>query len=114
MAKRWTAEEEELILKLRSEGFSSREISYQLPDRTYAAVRARLAVIATDNLNRTWTEKEKELLGQMKSEGKTNKMIARALNRTPKAIATYVSRYWHSSENHTSAASDASMSNKNS
>jgi DNA-binding NarL/FixJ family response regulator len=95
MAKRWTPEEDELLLKLRSEGFTAREMTVHLRERTHAAIRARLGVIAPDNLNRKWTEEEKQLVYQMKAEGKTNKQIARTVNRTVRAIASFVSRHWH-------------------
>lgn len=96
MAKRWTTEEDELLLKLRSEGFTAREMTTQLRERTHAAIRARLATIAPDNLNRVWSEEEKALVFQMKSEGKSNKQIARHINRTQGAVASFVSRNWHS------------------
>lgn len=99
MANRWTLEEDELILKLRSEGFTAREMSIQLRERSYAAIRTRLALIAPDNLNRKWTEEEKKLVFDMKSQGISNKRIALTLNRTPRAIGSFVSRYWHNGLN---------------
>ena len=96
MAKRWTPEEDALMLKMREEGYTSKEIASALPERTYAAVRTRLASIAPDNRNRPWTEEEKQLVFQLKSEGKSNKLIARALDRTQGAVASFVSRHWHS------------------
>lgn len=98
MAKRWTTEEDELMLRLRSEGFSAREITTRLPGRTYAGVRTRLASLAPDNLKRPWTQEDKDLLAQLKSEGKSNKVISKIMDRTPRAIASYVSRYWHNGE----------------
>ena len=97
MAKRWTPEEDELLLKLRQEGFTAKEMTTQLRERTHAAIRARLGVIAPDNLNRKWTEEEKALVFQMKAEGKTNKQIARTIDRTLGAVASFVSRHWHGS-----------------
>jgi DNA-binding NarL/FixJ family response regulator len=95
MAMRWSPEEDELLLKLRREGFTAKEMAAHLRDRTHAAIRARLGVIAPDNLNRKWTEEEKELVFQMKAEGKSNKQIARATGRTLGAVASFVSRNWH-------------------
>ena len=95
MAKRWSPEEDELLLKLRQEGFTAKEMTVHLRGRTYAAIRARLGVVAPDNLNRRWTEEEKELVFQMKEEGKSNKQIAKATGRTLGSIASFVSRNWH-------------------
>lgn len=106
MAKRWTEEEDALLLKLRAEGMSGREITAHLHDRSYAAVRARLASLAPDNLNRPWTEEEKELVFQLKSKGKTNKYIAKQINRTVGAVASFISR--SSFSYYTSANSDLS------
>lgn len=103
MAKRWTKEEDDLILKLRKEGYTTREMTLFIKDRSYAAIRTRVATIATDNKNRPWTEEEKELVLRLKSENKPNKYIARVVDRTPRAIATFLSRYWDSVSNHTSA-----------
>jgi DNA-binding NarL/FixJ family response regulator len=97
MAKRWTPEEDELLLKLRSEGFTAKEMTVHLRDRTYAAIRTRIAAIAPDNKNRPWTEEEKELVFQMKAEGKSNKQIARAIDRTLGAVASFVFRHWNGS-----------------
>ncbi len=95
MAKRWTLEEDELLLKLRDEGFTAREMTVHFKERTYAAIRTRIVAIAPDNKNRTWTEEEKQLVYSMKSEGKNSKQIARAISRTPGAVASFISRYWH-------------------
>lgn len=89
MAKRWTKEEDELLLKLREEGFTSREMALRLPGRTDSAIRMRLSAIATDKMNRTWTEEEKELAQQLKQEGRTVKHIAYKLGRSTNAVSSY-------------------------
>jgi len=98
MAKRWTPEEDELLLKLRNEGFTAKEMTTQLRERTYAAIRTRIAAIAPDNNNRPWTDEEKQLVYQMKAEGKSNKQIARAIDRTLGAVSSFVFRYWNGSQ----------------
>lgn len=98
MAKRWTPEEDELLLKLRNEGFTAKEMTTQLRERTYAAIRTRIAAIAPDNKNRPWTDEEKQLVYQMKAEGKSNKQIARAIDRTLGAVSSFVFRYWNGSQ----------------
>ena len=113
MANRWTEEEDELLLKLRSEGYTAREMTISLKERSYAAIRTRLASIAEDNLNRKWTEKEKELVLKMKSENKSNKVIALAIDRTPRAVASFISRYWDNRASKPSLETDVSMSNNN-
>jgi len=94
MAKRWTQEEDELLLKLRSEGFAAREIALRV-HRTYSATRMRLSQLAPDNLSRKWTEEEKLQAIQLKESGHTTKSIAKKLGRTPGAISTFLSRNWH-------------------
>jgi transcriptional regulator len=94
VAARWTEEEEAKLLKLRQEGFTSKEIAMLLK-RTHGAVRNRITALATDNLNRKWTEKEIELALTLKADQRTNKYIAKALNRTPAAVASFLLRYWN-------------------
>ncbi len=106
MANRWTQEEDELLLKLRSEGYTAREMTLYLRDRSYSAIRTRLASIAQDNLNRKWTEKEKELVLEMKAQNKSNKVIAKAVDRTPRAVASFISRYWENIASQPSAETD--------
>jgi hypothetical protein len=84
-----------------------------LKERSYAAIRTRLALIAPDNLNRKWTEKEKALVLEMKSQNKSNKVIAKAIDRTPRAVASFISRYWDNIASQPSAETDSSMSNNN-
>jgi hypothetical protein len=102
MARRWTDEEDALLLKLRSEGFSTTEMYHYLHGRTVAAIRARINKIATDNLNRHWSQEEKDLVLQMKAEKKTNRQIARAIKRTPRAVEAFLSRHGDNATSHTS------------
>lgn len=98
MARRWTEEEDALLLKLRSEGFTAKEMVPRLEDRTYAAIRTRISAIAPDNKNRPWTDEEKQLVYKMKAEGKSNKQIARTIDRTLGAVSSFVFRYWNGSQ----------------
>lgn len=101
MAKRWTPEEDELLLKLRKDGLSAREMTVYIRDRTYAAIRTRIAAIATDNLNRPWTEEEKAKVLELKSQNFNNKYIAKVVDRTPRAVASFLSRHWENIASHT-------------
>lgn len=101
MAKRWTPEEDELLLKLRKDGLSAREMTVYIKDRTYAAIRTRIAAIATDNLNRPWTEEEKAKVLELKSQNFNNKYIAKVVDRTPRAVASFLSRHWENIASHT-------------
>ena len=112
MAKRWAPEEDELILKLRSEGLTAKEISLRLEGRTYAATRSRLASISDDNLRKRWTNEEIELAYQLKNEGRSNKYIAKQLGRTVSAVAAFFARTALSY--YTSLESDLSKQQKNS
>ena len=93
MAKRWSKEEDELILKMREEGFTNREIASRLPDRSEAATKNRLATIAPDNLRRRWTEEEKQKAFELKEAGHTNKYIAKQLDRTAQAVAAFFNKF---------------------
>lgn len=101
MARRWTPEEDELLLKLRKDGLSAREMTVYIKDRTYAAIRTRIAAIATDNLNRPWTEEEKAKVLELKSQNFNNKYIAKVVDRTPRAVASFLSRHWENIASHT-------------
>jgi DNA-binding NarL/FixJ family response regulator len=92
LAKRWSPEEDELIIKLRNEGFSAKEIAVRLKSRTYTSVRTRLAKIAVDNLKRPWTEEEKAEALELKSQGQPNKFIAYKLGRTVAAVVSFFNR----------------------
>ena len=91
MAKRWTEEEDALILKLREEGFTAKEMTLKL-DRSYHSIRTRLAALATDNKRKPWTEEEKELAIELKKQRRSNKSIAFELDRTPTAVAAFFNR----------------------
>lgn len=91
MAKRWTEEEDALLLKLREEGFTAREMTLRI-DRSYDSIRVRLAKIATDNLRKPWTEEEKEKAIELKKQKRTNKSIAYELGRSNNAVTAFFSR----------------------
>jgi predicted ArsR family transcriptional regulator len=91
MAKRWTTEEDELLLKLRNEGFSAKEMTVHV-DRTYSAIRMRLTTLEAKQVSRKWTDKDKALAWELKEQGNSNKFIARKLDRTPGAIASFFVR----------------------
>jgi hypothetical protein len=91
MAKRWTPEEDELLLKLRNEGFSTREMTLHV-DRGHGAIRMRLTHLNASQVSRRWTLEEKALAWELKEAGHTNKYIAKKLNRTASAIATFFVR----------------------
>lgn len=93
VAKRWTKEEDELILKLRDEGFTYREIAARLAGRSEAATKNRLAAIAPTNLRRRWTEEEIKLAFSLRESGHSNKYIARQLDRTPSAVNGFFNKY---------------------
>lgn len=59
-SKRWTPEEDELLHKLRDEGFTGREIAVRLK-RSEAAIRMRCSNLKLKK-NKSWTQEEKEQL----------------------------------------------------
>ncbi len=93
MANRWTEEEEALIIKLRDEGLSIKEITLRLPNRTVSAVRVKAAQIAKKSSN--WTLEDKKLLVQLKAKGKSANYIAKALNRTANSVNSYYSKHFN-------------------
>jgi len=105
MARGWTPQEDELLLRLRDEGLTAREIALRL-ERSAGAIRMRASLLAEDKQKR-WTEADKQLVFQLKSEGHTNKFIAIKLGRTASSISTFVSRNWHVEQ----ASTDARKNN---
>lgn len=93
MAKRWTKEEDELILRMREEGFTYKEISARLVGRSDSATKNRLATISPTNLRRRWEEDEIKLAFKLREEGHSNKYIAKVLGRTPSAVSGFFNKY---------------------
>lgn len=83
MAKRWTEEEDALLVGYRMEGFTAREIALRLK-RSEDAVRVRLAAKA--KTRERWTQQEIEKLLKLKEEKNTNRKIAYELGRTTRAV----------------------------
>lgn len=83
MAKRWSPEEDELLIKYRSEGFTAREIAVRM-NRTESAVKTRLA--AKVKMRVRWTEEEEKRLLELKEAHNSNRKIAYELGRTTRAI----------------------------
>lgn len=59
-SKRWTPEEDELLHKLRQEGFTAREIAVRIK-RSEAAVKTRFSTLKIRK-NKRWTPEEKQQL----------------------------------------------------
>ena len=89
MAKRWAEEEKELLLKLRTEGFTAREIALRLPGRTEATIKNLAAKLAPKNIK--WTEEEDSLIERLFAEGLSYKLIASKFpNRTLEAVRSRI------------------------
>lgn len=87
MAARWTKEEKELLIKLREQGLSGREIALQLPGRSEATVKNMVAKLCPKNA--LWTEEEDRIL--LENRHLSNKEIASLLpHRTPNAVRTRI------------------------
>ena len=90
MAKRWTNEEKELLLKLRAEGFTTKEIALRLPGRTEATIKNLAAKLAPKNTK--WTQEEDNLIEELFAEGLPYKLIAKRFpGRTMDAVRTRIS-----------------------
>lgn len=83
MAKRWSPEEDELLGKYRSEGFTAREIAVRM-NRTESAVKTRLA--DKFKTRQRWTKEEESRLLELKEAKNSNRKIAYELGRTVRAI----------------------------
>ena len=83
MAKRWSPEEDKLLVKLRAEGFTAREIALRV-ERSEDAVRVRLAMVAKTRTR--WTQAEEEKLLELKEQNYLNRKIAYELGRTTRAV----------------------------
>jgi DNA-binding NarL/FixJ family response regulator len=83
MAKRWSPEEDELLIHYRAEGFTAREIAVRLK-RSEDAVRVRLAAKA--KMRERWSPEEETRLLELKQLGLINRKIAFELGRTTRAI----------------------------
>ena len=89
MAKRWTEEEDNKLIKLREEGFTYREIAIRL-QRTEGAVRTRAQQVLDKNqIRKRWSEEEKALAIELRSTSHSVKHIAYRLGRTPKAVSSF-------------------------
>jgi DNA-binding NarL/FixJ family response regulator len=84
MARRWSPEEDELMVKLRMQGLTAREIACRLKDRTEDSVRVRLASKAKVRVR--WTKEEEEKLLELKAAYNSNRKIAYELGRTTRAV----------------------------
>lgn len=91
MAKRWTKEEDALLLKLRQEGLSSKELAFHIK-RSAGAIRMRLSALGADLVSKPWSSQDKALAWQLKEAGHSTKYIARKLSRTTAAITSFLSR----------------------
>lgn len=86
MAKRWTQEEKDLLVKLRIQGLTAREMVHHFEGRSEATIRNLVSKLCPKNSK--WTEDEDQLIEKLLQEGITaTKEIARRLpNRTNTAV----------------------------
>lgn len=91
MAKYWTEEQDKLAIKMRTEGYTIKEIAARL-SRTYSATRLRLAEIAPETKQRAWTDEEVETVLSLKKLGRSHAHIARQVNRSTNSIAGLLAR----------------------
>lgn len=88
MASRWTKEEKELLIKLRSEGLSIKEIAPLIDGRSEATIKNMAAKLAPKNAS--WTIEEDYILKS--NSHLCNKEIAQLLpHRTLEAVRTRMS-----------------------
>jgi IS30 family transposase len=83
-SKRWTPEEDELLHKLREEGFTGREIAVRLK-RTEAAIRMRCSHLKLKK-NKKWTAEEKQQLLQLRDERWSIRKLAAHFDVSERAI----------------------------
>ena len=87
----WTAEDEELLMKLFEDGLTFKEIAAKLGRTMNACITKRATILKNTNMPnestaspriKTWTEEEEELLMKLYSEGMVFKEISAKLGRT--------------------------------
>lgn len=94
MAKRWTEEEKETLIKLRKEGLTAREIAEQVPDRSEDTIKNMLAKLLPKN--RKWMPEEDNIIKELYLEGAsykeiTSKLTSRTLDATKQRVALVIS-----------------------
>ena len=62
MARRWSGEEKELLIKLRKEGFSAREMVPYFENRTEANIKNMASKLCPKNSK--WTEEEDRIFSR--------------------------------------------------
>ena len=62
MARRWSGEEKELLIKLRKEGFSAREMVPYFENRTEATIKNMASKLCPKNSK--WTEEEDRIFSR--------------------------------------------------
>lgn len=83
-SKRWTPEEDELLHKLREEGFTAREIAVRVK-RSEAAVKTRFSTLKIRK-NKSWTPEEKQQLLQLRDERWSIRKLAAHFDVSERAI----------------------------
>lgn len=89
-ARRWTPDEDALLVRLLEEGTDLAEIARQL-NRTFASVQRRASGLrngrrSREPISRLWTRADDEMLEKLLREGRSTAIIARRMKRTPGAI----------------------------
>ena len=83
--RRWTTEEDKIILKLTQQGMKTQEIG-EILNRTTNSIRMRLQRLNYRKNNR-WTKDEDDRLKQLRIDGYTYLECAEILNRTYNSIS---------------------------
>lgn len=101
--KMWTKEEEGLLYKLKTEGYTLKEIATKLPGRTVSAVKTRLSKLRSkikvetqfnpDNKSKRWTEAEEKRLVELRNQGRSISQCAKILGRTEGSITARISTH---------------------
>ena len=90
--QKWTAEEEERLIRLRAQRISWDELVESFPGRTWTAIRAKYSKLTMDRSKPPkkvvrWTKEEKELLLELVKTGVSYEEIAKRFpGRSPGAI----------------------------
>lgn len=88
MRKLWTTEENNIIIKLRGQGATYKQIHEVMPYRSLRAVSVQGAKLCASKATNYWTPEEEDKLIKLRLESIPYKEIAEILGRTYSAVKT--------------------------
>jgi hypothetical protein len=88
MRKLWTEEENDLIISMKTQGFTYPEMVPHLPDRNLRTIAVQANKLCPSKGHVPWSIEEEELLLKLKEEGLPYKEISAIIGRSYSAVKT--------------------------